>query len=153
MGISFEQYVLFFHSIIRWIILISYSLTFLRLLISLFTKDKLSPSTIIGNKVNMILMDVQLLVGLILYFFFSSTTKAGFLDWKMAMKNKELRFFLVEHITVMLLATISFHLVNIVLKRDYPKYKQLRFMVGMYIFIAILFFWGIPWFRPIFRSL
>lgn len=153
MEIGAEQYILFFHSMIRWIILISFSIAFARLLVSFFTKDKITASTVIGNKVSMILMDVQLLIGLSLYFFFSSTTKAAFLDWKMAMKNKELRFFLVEHITIMLFATISFHIANIVLKKDYPKQKKIRFMLGIYIFIALLFFLGIPWFRPIFRGI
>ncbi len=146
-------YLLFFHSIIRWIILLSFSIAFLRLLISFLTKYKITATVVIGNKVSMILMDVQLIIGLLLYFFFSQTTKAGFSDWKIAMKNKELRFFLVEHITIMLLATISFHIANIVLKRNYTQKRKLSLMMGIYFFILILFIIGIPWFRPIFRGI
>lgn len=101
----------------------------------------------------MILMDVQLILGFSLYFFFSSTTKAAFLDWKLAMQTKELRFFAVEHITLMLLATVGFHIVNIILKRDYPQQKKLRLILGIYVFIFALFLVGIPWFRPAFRGI
>ncbi|MCX7999897.1 MAG: hypothetical protein N3A69_13255, partial [Leptospiraceae bacterium] len=96
-----ERFILLFHSTIRWIILFSFGIAFIKSIISFITKDRITASIVIENKISMILMDVQLLIGLSLYLFFSSTTKAAFLDWKLAMQTKELRFFAVEHITIM----------------------------------------------------
>ena len=50
------------------------------------------------------LAHLQLLVGLIQYFFTSSYTKAAFADMGAAMKDTTLRYFAVEHITAMVIA-------------------------------------------------
>lgn len=148
-----EQFIIFLHSTIRWIILFSFGIAFIKSILSFITRDRITASIVIGNKLSMILMDVQLLIGLSLYFFISSTTKAAFSDWKIAMQTKELRFFAVEHITLMLIATICFHAVNIILKKEYPQHKKVKLVTGIYVFIFALFLAGIPWFRPVFRGI
>lgn len=52
------------------------------------------------------LMHLQFLTGLILYIWLSPITQIAFSDFGAAMKNPELRFFGVEHITGMIIAVI-----------------------------------------------
>ncbi len=54
-------------------------------------------------------LDVQTLLGLLLYFVLSPFTAATFADLGAAMKNPALRFFGVEHILTMLLAVVVAH--------------------------------------------
>lgn len=51
-------------------------------------------------------MHLQLLIGLILYFFLSPMTTAAMQDFGAAMKNSALRYWAVEHIFVMILAVV-----------------------------------------------
>jgi hypothetical protein len=57
-----------------------------------------------------IALDVQLLVGLLLYLVFSPTTKAAMADMAAAMGNGGLRFWAVEHPVAMILAVAFAHL-------------------------------------------
>lgn len=54
-------------------------------------------------------LDLQMLIGLLLYFWLSPITSAAFADFGAAMKNAHLRFFGVEHIVTMLLAIAAAH--------------------------------------------
>ena len=58
----------------------------------------------------MILFDVQLLVGLIIYAALSPTTQAALADFGAAMKDSQLRFFAVEHLVGMVAAAALIHI-------------------------------------------
>ncbi len=57
-----------------------------------------------------IFVDIQFLIGIILYAFVSPITRAAFADFGAAMKNADLRFYAVEHITMMIIALIIIHI-------------------------------------------
>src|SRR5205085_1209448 len=54
-------------------------------------------------------LDLQFLLGLILYLVESPITRAAFQNMPAAMKDHELRFFTVEHTTYMLIALVAAH--------------------------------------------
>ena len=60
------------------------------------SSDKTLTAVMVGS------IQVQFLIGLVLYIFLSPITEAAFADFGAAMKNKELRYFAVEHIFAML---------------------------------------------------
>ncbi len=93
------------------------------------------------------LMDLQVLVGLLLYVGFSPITKAAFSDFGAAMKNSELRFYAVEHISLMLLAVVFAHIAGKMAKKgssDKSKWMKTTLWVALSI-VAVLV--AIPWNR------
>lgn len=55
-------------------------------------------------------MDLQLLLGLLLYVALSPVTRLAFQDFGAAMSNGAVRFFAVEHIAVMIVAVVLSHI-------------------------------------------
>ena len=55
------------------------------------------------------LADLQMLLGLLLYALFSPLTRAAFRDFSTAMADDTLRFWLLEHAPVMLVAVVLVH--------------------------------------------
>ncbi len=139
------------HNILRWIVLIAAVLSVLVALTGLIGGRRFQP---LGRKVSAIftgLMDLQFLFGLGLYFM-SPVVKGAMANMKAAMKDKEMRFFAVEHITIMILALAFVHIGTAVAKKainDKTAYKKLLIWHALAL-IAMLA--GMPWFRPMFRA-
>jgi Na+-driven multidrug efflux pump len=82
------------------------------------------------------LTHLQLLIGLILYAFTSPWTKAAFQDMGAAMKNSTLRYFAVEHISIMLIAVVLIQLGRTFSKKTSDPIKKHR-TVAIYTSIAV----------------
>ena len=93
-------------------------------------------------------MHLQLLLGLVLYVQ-SPLVRAAMDDPGAAMGARELRFFFVEHIFMMILAVIMVQLGSSLSKRaeeDASKHKRaaIFFTIGLVLILA-----GMPWWRPL----
>src|SRR6202158_5891038 len=78
----------------------------------------------------MISMDLQMLLGLLLYTFLSPTTAAIFNDFGAAMKDPVARFWAVEHVTMMLAAGALAHVGRVLTRKSLsPGGKRIRLMV------------------------
>jgi len=104
----------------------------------------------------MISLDLQLLLGLLLYFVVSPVMAAIRADFGAAMRNPAARFFAVEHITMMLAAIVLAH-VGRVLARKATTAESKRMKLTICFGIAtVLMFLAVPWpgmraGRPLFR--
>jgi len=96
-------------------------------------------------------MDLQLLVGLILYFAVSPLVKMAFQNMAVAMKDHELRFFTVEHTTYMLLAVVLAHLGGALSRKSKTDRAKYRSAAVCYAISLLLVLAGIPWWRPLLR--
>ena len=96
-------------------------------------------------------MDVQLLLGLILYFAASPITRVAFQNMAVAMKDHELRFFTVEHTTYMLIALILAHVGAVMSRRAKTDRAKYRAATIAYALSLLLILGGIPWWRPLLR--
>src|SRR5437762_6473999 len=65
----------------------------------------------------MIALDIQLLVGLLLYFVLSPFTTEALKNMGAAMRSPMLRFFAVEHVTMMLVAVILVHVGRVLARK------------------------------------
>lgn len=86
------------------------------------------------------LTHLQLLLGFILYFISPFSTQA-MADMKSAMKNEWLRYFGVEHITVMILAVICIQVGRTLSKRsinDIDKHKKTAIWVSIALGLILL---------------
>lgn len=148
--------VLALHSWIRWIALIAAVGTTLAAL-----RGKVAGANSLADRWGMIAMmvlDTQMLLGLLLYFVLSPNTKAIMENFGAAMKDPALRFWAVEH-TVTMFAAIALAHVGRVLARKAasPVAKRSRLLIcfGLATVLIIL---GMPWpgrpgGRPLFRGL
>jgi hypothetical protein len=92
-------------------------------------------------------VDIQLLIGIILYAFVSPITRAAFADFGAAMKNDALRFYAVEHITIMIIALVIVHIGRAKSKKAVLINKKHRSAAIYYTIGLIVILAGIPWDR------
>jgi hypothetical protein len=101
-------------------------------------------------------LDLQMLIGLLLYLVLSPFTAEAMRDFGAAMKSPGLRFFAVEHVTLMFGAVILAHLGRVLARKaSTPAARRTRLIVCFGL-ATILMIVGIPWpgmtsGRPLFR--
>jgi hypothetical protein len=132
--------VLFLHSWLRWAaILLGLAAT---------AAASTAPGTARSEKTGllfMIAMDLQLLLGLLLYAILSPTTTALFGDFGAAMRDPVARFWAVEHPTMMIAAVVFAHLGRVLARKAAtPAAKRTRLMVCFGI-ATLLMIAGTPW--------
>jgi hypothetical protein len=93
------------------------------------------------------IMDLQLLTGLILYFFLSPVTKQVFADFGAAMKDHDLRFYGIEHITMMVIAVILVHIGRVKSKKSKTDLKKFKIASIYYLIATAVIIAAIPWGR------
>ena len=104
----------------------------------------------------MMALDVQMLLGLLLYLALSPFTIEAMRDFGAAMKDPALRFFAVEHVSLMFVAVILVHVGRVLARKAAtPDARRLRLMLcfGLATLLMIL---AMPWpgmvsGRPLFR--
>lgn len=146
------DFVLLLHSWLRWVVVILAVLVLFRALMGVMNKSAFSAADDKASLFFMISCDVQLLIGLLLYVFLSPITAAAFQDFGSAMKDATLRYFAVEHLSMMLIALVLVHIGRSRSKKattDLAKHKALLIYYGI---AVLLMFASIPWAtRPMFR--
>ena len=100
-------------------------------------------------------LDTQMLLGLLLYFWLSPLTSAAMANFGAAMKNAPLRFFGVEHIFAMLIAVAIAHIGRARSKRKQGKARHRTILIAQLLWL-LLTLAAIPWpvldiGRPLFR--
>ncbi len=141
--------VLSLHNIFRWVALILGVLAAVKACLGLFQGTEW---TELNRKFGLyftISIDIQLLLGLVLYFVLSPITTVAVRDFGTAMSNSGIRFFAFEHALMMLLAVVFAHLGSALPKRvDESKAKHRR--AAIWFTLAVLaMLMGIPWMRPL----
>jgi Na+-driven multidrug efflux pump len=139
------EFISVLHSYIRWALLLLLVVVIVTSLMGWLGKK---PFKKIDNTLSVSLLGtthLQLLLGLILYFFLSPITKNAFSDFGAAMKNKDLRFYAVEHIAIMILAVVFVQLGRTLSKKaanDEAKFKKLFIYTTIALVLVLA---GIPW--------
>src|SRR5947208_3653811 len=90
-------------------------------------------------------LDCQVLLGLLLYLVLSPIVPRSAAGFKASMHVSALRFFAVEHITMMVLALIAAHVTLVSSRKaatDRGRHRRLAWGVGL---TLLLIFMGIPW--------
>ena len=104
----------------------------------------------------MIALDVQVLLGLVLYGSLSPFTSQAMSDFGAAMRSPVLRFWAVEHFTLMLSAAVLVHVGRVLARKTAkPDQKRKRLLICFAIALLVMLA-GIPWpgmatGRPLFR--
>ncbi|WP_322507287.1 hypothetical protein, partial [Anaerolinea sp.] len=98
------------HNILRWLLLIAALFAVGRGLWGWLARK---PWQSLDDRAGLIfttVMDLQVLVGLLLYVAFSPLTQTAFQNFGGAMGNATMRFFAIEHILIMVIALVLAHI-------------------------------------------
>jgi bacteriorhodopsin len=149
------QAVLVLHNITRWAVLLFGVWALLNAITGISGKRAFSANDKRSGLLFMTFCDIQLVMGLILYF---TNNWFGYLkDMGNTMKDTRLRFFAVEHIAMMIIAWLLVHIGYSAVKRadtDAKKHKKMLIFFGLALLLILA---SIPWpFReaiakPLFR--
>jgi uncharacterized membrane protein YozB (DUF420 family) len=143
--------VLSLHNIVRWVVIILAVLALVRAYLGWLGRRSWTEQ---DRKVGMFFgsaLDVQFLLGLILYIFLSPLTRQAFQDFGSAMGNSGIRFFAIEHLVFMILAIILVHVGSVLARRAKVDADKHRWAAILYTLAVILILVGIPWERPLLR--
>lgn len=141
------------HSWLRWVVLIAGLWAILRA--ARPGPHPWTPSDDRSARLFLIALDVQMVLGLLLYFALSPLTRAAMSNMAASMKVSAVRFFLVEHAFGMVIGLALAHIGAVKLRRA-PENKRHR-IVMVYFGLALLaILLSIPWpgfpaGRPLFR--
>jgi hypothetical protein len=115
-----------FHSLFRWLVLALSVIVVMNFVLGAVSKKVYDKMENLLTLFYIISVDIQLLIGLLLYFVFSPLTRSLF-EGISPMDNATTRFYAVEHPIMMLLAIVFAHVGRSVSKRgatDVIKFRR-----------------------------
>lgn len=128
------------HSGFRWIVLTLLVVAVLGALIGWIGKKEISARDIFINKWTLVTSHLQIVIGLVLYFVSPKVVFAG-----TSMKDGVLRFFLVEHLVLMIAAVVLITVGHARQKRKEVGPLRHRTIFWYYAIALLLILAGIPW--------
>tara|TARA_B100000586_G_scaffold143117_1_gene103677 strand:- start:1055 stop:1504 length:450 start_codon:yes stop_codon:yes gene_type:complete len=132
------------HSLIRWAA-IAFGFVIVIRALSGMSKGNFEDADGRFGRLFAISLDVQMLLGILMYLFFSTITTSAFENLGSAMSNSVTRFWIVEHPTMMLAALVFAH-IGVVRVRKAPEAKA-KHRNGLIFFgiAMLLILLGTPW--------
>jgi hypothetical protein len=154
---SVYSLLLVIHSYWRWPVLVLAIVVLMRAVIGVMTRRAWSNGDARVMRLFLISVDVQVLIGLILYFFFSPFWPSLYQAFGDTMRSPVARFFAIEHEMATFVATAIAHIGWSRARRATTDATKQRIVaVSMAVFFVLLL-WAIPWpggavGRPLFRT-
>ena len=125
------------HSWFRWVVLVSGIIAFARAVAGRFERRSWSPADDTASRLFVISVDIQVLVGLVLYLFLSPYTMSAWRDIGGAMGDAVVRFWAVEHVVGMLAATAFAHVGRVRIRKTTDATRK-HFMAAMFFGLALV---------------
>ena len=152
------DFVLLAHSWLRWLVLVAALVAVARAVGGVSTRRPWTPVDDRAGLWFTAALDLQMLLGLILYVFLSPVTKSGFVDVAAAMKVPDVRFFIADHAVGMIIAIALAHVGRVRIRKagdSESRHKRALIFFGLALAMLLL---SIPWPflsapRPLFRGL
>lgn len=136
------------HNILRWVVVLGGLYALFTSFRGLFGRAAWTAADRRAGLIFTSSLNLQLVVGLLLYFV-SPLVQGALQNMGAAMGNDELRFFAVEHLTIMILAVVAAQLgYSLARRAASDRAKFVRASVG-YTVAALLVAYAIPWWRPL----
>ena len=135
------------HSTFRWLLLLSLIFAIVKYIAGWLGNQPWKKSDNLLGISTLWLIDLQLVTGLTLYFFLSPITQIALTNFGAAMKDASLRFYSVEHLSVMVLTVILVHIGRAKSKRAKSDSAKFKIAAIFYLVSLILIIAAIPWSR------
>jgi hypothetical protein len=145
-------YVLGLHNIVRWLVLLAGVWAVILVWRGWLGRRQWTSSEARATRAFVGLLDLQFLIGLILFAVLSPLTRQAFRDMGAAMRDAPVRYFLVEHPVVMLGAIAAAHVGLVQSRRattDAERFQRASLWFGLALAALTGF---IPWARPLIPS-
>lgn len=142
-------YVLGLHNVVRWLVLIAGVWAVFLCWRGWLGRRQWTPTEARATRTFVALLDLQFLLGLLLFAVFSPLTRQAFGDLGGAMSDAPVRYFLLEHPLIMVASIAAAHIGAVGLKRaasDAERFQKASIMFGLAL-AGIAGF--IPWARPL----
>jgi uncharacterized BrkB/YihY/UPF0761 family membrane protein len=156
-----DQGILGLHSLLRWALIIFLVINIIR--VNVEASEHFDKVDRMWSLRLLITTHLNLLAALYLYFFGPNginRIKEGNFITKDVMERPELRYWIIEHPSMMLISIILITISHSYSKKDIEPLKKHRIMSVLYILALVIILAAIPWpfrieeiARPLFRSL
>ncbi|MDH5506367.1 MAG: hypothetical protein OEZ02_04035 [Anaerolineae bacterium] len=141
------------HNILRWVVIVLLVAALYRAYRGLRGKSAWTPADSKAGLFLTISLDIQFLLGLLLYFVYNESTKAALRDFGAMMRSTDGRFFSLEHPFYMLVVVTLAHIGSAAGKKDIEDEKKFKRAVLFYTLTALALILGMPWMRPLLPGL
>ena len=136
---------LWLHSLLRWAVLLTAVVAWFRAAAGKTGNRPWTAQDDLWGLLLTISVDVQFLVGLILYLFLSPITRMGIRNFAASMQIPAARFFTVEHVVGMIVGIALIHVGRVkIRKATAPRRKHALAMVFFGIALVVMIL-AIPW--------
>jgi L-asparagine transporter-like permease len=147
---------LWLHSWLRWAVLLTGLVAWLRAIGGKTARRPWTPQDELWGLLLTISVDLQFLVGLVLYAFLSPIVRQGLRNFSVAMQISVVRFFTIEHVIGMIAGIALVHIARVKIRKATDAERKHRLAMIFYgialVLMIILIPWpGLPVARPLFR--
>jgi hypothetical protein len=147
---------LWLHSWLRWAVLLTGLVAWLRAIGGKTARRPWTPQDELWGLLLTISVDLQFLVGVVLYAFVSPIVRQGLRNFSVAMQISVVRFFMIEHAVGMIAAIALVHIARVKIRKAADADRKHRLAMVFYGIALVLMIISIPWpglpvARPLFR--
>ena len=136
---------LWLHSLLRWAVLLTGLVAWFRAIGGKTANRPWTSKDDLWGLMLTISVDLQLLVGLILYFVLSPITRIGLRNFATAMQIPPVRFFTVEHAIGMLVGIALVHVARVKIRKSTEPARRHRLALVLYGIALVIFIILVPW--------
>jgi hypothetical protein len=133
------------HSLLRWAVIFIGLWTIARAFAGMSSRRAWSPTDDSAARWFTIVLDAQVLIGLVLYGLLSPITTQALSDMGAAMRNPAQRFWAVEHVTLMIVAVVLAHIGRARSRRAVSDAARHRSAAIFYTLALLAVLAAIPW--------
>ncbi len=142
-------FMLHLHNTLRWVVLLAGVAAILMAWAGVFSRSAWTKPNANVGRLFTIAFDLQVLVGILLYAWLSPITTSAFSDMGAVMGNSAVRFYVMEHLVLMIAAAV---LVHIGAARGRKTNATLQPAI-FYTLALVAVFAAIPWDRALFPGM
>ncbi len=138
-------FLLTLHNIARWLVIIFAVLALVRAFSGWFGKKEWTARDDRAGLLFTMILDIQILLGIILYIFPGTYTRIALANFSAAMGDGATRFFVMEHLAIMVIAAIVAHVGRSMAKRVDASVVRHRRTAIWFVVSVLLILAAIPW--------
>jgi hypothetical protein len=147
---------LWLHSWLRWAVLLTGLVAWLRAISGKTARRPWTPKDELWGLLLTISVDLQFLVGVVLYAFLSPIVRQGLRNFSVAMQIGVVRFFTIEHVIGMIAGIALVHIGRVKIRKAADADRKHRLAMVFFGIALVLMIISIPWpglpvARPLFR--
>ncbi len=136
---------LWLHSWLRWAVLLTALVAWLRAIAGKTARRPWTPQDELWGLLLTISVDLQFVVGLVLYVFLSPITRLGLRNFAAAMQINVARFFTIEHVIGMVVGIALVHIARVKIRKTTDANRKHRLAMVLFGIALIVMIISIPW--------